>query len=241
MLPHNKIIKTTVKKFLEPENLFQIGSSRCWLDDQGYYMILVEFASSGYSKGARLNAGVSFLWESTESLNESLSYNYGCQVRTGVGYVEYKNDDEAFQNGIEKLAKKALEKVDEYRKFSDMDYAKSCLQEQVDKLPEYRRFWELYHLAMLCFLKGDFEEGKDIFEHYMQILKDSFYSGDCYIEWEEQFYNYCIENIQCHLSSKESAQQMVVDMINRRRKYFYEKPSYKKMSKEPYLISNFNM
>ena len=24
MLPHNKIIKTTVKKFLEPENLFQI-------------------------------------------------------------------------------------------------------------------------------------------------------------------------------------------------------------------------
>ena len=112
MLPHNKIIKTTVKKFLEPENLFQIGSSRSWLDDQGYYMILVEFASSGYSKGASLNAGVSFLWESTERLNESLSYNYGYQVRTGVGYVEYKNDDEAFQNGIEKLAKKALEKVD---------------------------------------------------------------------------------------------------------------------------------
>ena len=71
-------------------------------------MILVEFASSGYSKGASLNAGVSFLWESTESLNEMLSYDYECQVITS--YVEYKNDDEAFQNGIEKLAKKALEK-----------------------------------------------------------------------------------------------------------------------------------
>lgn len=33
MLPHNKIIKTTVKEFLEPENLFQIGSSRSWVDD----------------------------------------------------------------------------------------------------------------------------------------------------------------------------------------------------------------
>ena len=76
MLPHNKIIKTTVKKFLEPEKLFQIGSSRSWLDDQGYYVIIVEFASSGYSKGASLNAGVSFLWESTESLNEILSYDY---------------------------------------------------------------------------------------------------------------------------------------------------------------------
>ena len=36
MLPHNKIIKTTVKKFLEPENLFQIGSSRCWLECRSF-------------------------------------------------------------------------------------------------------------------------------------------------------------------------------------------------------------
>lgn len=70
MLPHNKIIKTTVKEFLEPENLFQIGSSRSWVDDNGYYFIIVEFATNGYSKGASLNAGVSFLWESTESLNK---------------------------------------------------------------------------------------------------------------------------------------------------------------------------
>mgnify|MGYP003197556406 FL=1 len=105
MLPHNKIIKTTVKEFLEPENLFQIGSSRSWVDDNGYYFIIVEFATNGYSKGASLNAGVSFLWESTESLNKMLSYNYGCDVSTGVGYVEYKNDDEAFQIVIEKLAK----------------------------------------------------------------------------------------------------------------------------------------
>mgnify|MGYP000948703471 CR=1 FL=1 len=88
----------------------------------------------------------------------------------------------------------------------------------------------------LNLFKFDDEEGKDVFEHYMQILKDSFYSGDCYIEWHEQFYNYCIENIQCQLSSKESAQQMVIDMINRRRKFFCEKASYKKMSKELYTL-----
>ena len=128
MLPHNKIIKTTVKEFLEPENLFQIGSSRSWVDDNGYYFIIVEFATNGYSKGASLNAGVSFLWESTESLNKMLSYNYGCDVSTGVGYVEYKNDDEAFQIVIEKLAKSALKEIDEYRKFSDMEYAKKQIK-----------------------------------------------------------------------------------------------------------------
>lgn len=234
MLPHNKIIKTTVKEFLEPKNLFQVGSSRSWLDDNGYFFVIVDFSSNGYSKGATLDTGVSFLWESTESLNELLSYNYGCQVN--ACYVEYKNDDEEFKAGIEKLAKRALEKVDEYRNFSNMEYAKSCLQKQVDNLPEHRRFWELYDLAMLCFLKGDFEEGKEVFEHYLQRLKDSFYSEDYYIEWHEQFYNYCIENIWCHLTSQKAAQQMVVDMINRRRKNFCEKSSYKKMSKEPYSI-----
>lgn len=234
MLPHNKIIKTTVKEFLEPQNLFQVGNSRSWLDDNGYFLVIVDFSSNSYSKGATLDVGISFLWEFTESLNELLSYNYDCQVN--AGYVEYKNDDEVFKAGIEKLAKRALEKVDECRNFSNMGYAKSCLQKQVDNLPEYRRFWELYDLAMLCFLKGDFEEGKEVFEHYLQRLKDSFYSEDYYIEWHEQFYNYCIENIQCHLTSQKVAQQMVVDMINRRRKNFCEKSSYKKMSKEPYLI-----
>lgn len=42
MLPHEKIIKTTAKRILEPEKLFQVGNSRCYLDDNGYFMIQVE-------------------------------------------------------------------------------------------------------------------------------------------------------------------------------------------------------
>lgn len=234
MLPHNKIIKTTAKKFLEPENLFQIGNSRTWLDDCGYYAIVVDFYSRSYVKGAGLDVGVTFLWEFTKSLSETLAYNYYTEVY--AGFIEYKNDDETFQIGIERLAKKALEKINEYRKFSDMDYVKSCLKKEIDKLPEHRQFWEWYNLAMLCFLKGDYEEGKEAFNHYLKILKDSFYAGDYYIEWHEEFYNYCIENIQCNLNSQKSAQQMVVDMINRRRTTFYEKPSYKKMNKDPWTL-----
>ena len=51
MLPHNKIIKTTVKEFLEPENLFQIGSSRSWIDDKGYYFIIVNLQQMVILKG----------------------------------------------------------------------------------------------------------------------------------------------------------------------------------------------
>ena len=229
MLPHNKIIKTTAKKFLEPEGLFQIGSSKTWLDDCGYYAIIVNFESGHYTKSASLAAGVTFLWESTKRLSETLTYNIDSHA---TGFVEYKNDDAAFQTGIERLARKALELVHEYRRFSDMDYAKSYLQQEIDKLPEHRQFWEWYHLAMLCFLKDDYEEGIAAFDHYLKRLKDSFYAGDCYIEWHEEFYNYCVETIQCRLTSQESARQMVIDMINRRRSAFCAKPSYKKMRKE---------
>lgn len=232
MLPHNKIIKTTAKKFFEPENIFQVGNSRSWLDDNGYYAIIVEFQSGSYTKSASLNTGVTFLWESTKALSETLAYNYGCDVN--AGFVKYENDDETFRIGVERLAKIALEKVNEYRRFSDMDYAKSCLQKEIDKLPENRQFWEWYHLAMLCFLKGDYEEGKGAFERYLERLKDNFYAGDCYIEWREEFYNYCVENIRCHLTSRESAQQMVIDMINRRRNTLCTKRSYEKMRKEPW-------
>ncbi len=81
----------------------------------GTISLSLNLATNGYSKGASLNAESHFM-ESTESLNKMLSYNYGCDVSTGVGYVEYKNDDEAFQIVIEKLAKSALKEIDEYRK-----------------------------------------------------------------------------------------------------------------------------
>ena len=122
-------------------------------------MILVEFASSGYSKGASLNAGVSFLWESTESLNEMLSYDYECQVITS--YVEYKNDDEAFQNGIEKLAKKALEKVDEYRKFQIWTMQNLVCRSKLINFQNIDDFGS--YTIWQCFVsKGRFEEERCI-------------------------------------------------------------------------------
>ena len=93
-------------------------------------------------------------------------------------------------------------------------------------------FWEVYNLAMLCFLKRDFEEGKEYFNRFLQILKASFYVGELYIEWHEELYNHCIEQLCPELESEETAYKMVCDMITRRRNFFSSKPSYKKLKKE---------
>ena len=133
---------------------------------------------------------------------------------------------------MEDFAEAAMEKVREYRQFRDMDYAKRQMKSQLNNIPKGRGFWEVYELAMLCFLKRDFEEGKEYFNRFLQILKDSFYVGDLYIEWHEELYNHCIEQICPELESEDAAYKMVWDMIERRRNFFSGKPSYKKLKKE---------
>lgn len=142
-----------------------------------------------------------------------------------------------FQTKIEEFAKIGLRKVIEYRKFNDMNYAKKCLEQKASGIPNNQRFWEVYDMAMICFLMGNFENGLNFFEKFLNILKKSFYAGNVYIEWHETFYNHCIYHIKPYLTSKEAAQKMVLDMIKRRRNYFNSKPSFKKMSKEIFLLS----
>ena len=228
---HNKIINAAAKKILAPEGLFRVGSSRTWIDDNGYFVIQVEFQPSAYGRGSYLNVGISFLWEASEGLNDTLAFNIGYRVDK-VGYASYRGNDAAYEKKMEDFAEAAMEKVREYRLFRNMDYAKGQMESQMENIPRGRGFWEVYHLAMLCFLKRDFEEGKEYFSRFLRILKDSFYVGDLYIEWHEELYNHCIEQICPELESEDAAYKMVWDMIERRRNFFSGKPSYKKLKKE---------
>lgn len=142
--------------------IFRIGSSRIRIDDNGWFFIVIEFQPSNYSKGTYLNVGINFLWESTPALNEILSFNYGGRVGNDFaeyGDVEEKEVNDFFQYKVETYTNVALEKTKEYRKFSDLDYAKERLRAPLENTDKTRVFWEKYNYAMLCFFKGDFEEG----------------------------------------------------------------------------------
>lgn len=228
---HNKIINAAAKKILAPEGLFRVGSSRTWLDDNGYFVIQVEFQSSSYGKGSYLNVGISFLWEASAGLNETLAFHVGYRVNE-AGYVSYMGDDVVFTENMERFAEAAMKKVREYRLFRNMDYAKEQMKSQLNSMSENRVFWESYNLAMLCFLKRDFNEGKEYFHRFLKMLKNSFYIGELHIEWHEELYNHCIQYLCPKLESEDTAYKMVLDMIERRRIFFSGKPSYKKLKKE---------
>lgn len=224
MRQHDKLIHTAAKKVLAPHGLFRQGTSRTWLDDNGYFITFVVFEPISVMQGSRLGVGINFLWEKTEGLNEILSFSYGGQE---TGYFEYKENDETFQAKMEEFAEIGLQKVIEYRNFKDLDYARNRLEQEVSDTQENRRFWEVYDLAMICFLMGDFENGVKNFAYFLEILQHNFS-----IEWHEQFYNHCSTQIKPYLTSRETAQKVVLDMIKRRRDFFSSKTSFKKMNKE---------
>lgn len=238
MKEDNKIINVAAKQILAEQGLFRKGNSRTWLEDNDYYLTIVEFQPSGYLKGSFLNVGINFLWESTSNLNNLLSYNFGGRIDFNrVQFSEYVGEEESFRLDMEMYSREALKKVIEYRQFQNLNYAKEQLRQQVESIPVDKQFWETYNLAILCFFKGDYEEGKKYFTLFMQFLENSFYCGGCYMEWHKQFYNYCTENILPYLKSKIDAQNMVFEMINRRRSYFCKQSAFKKMKQDMELFS----
>jgi hypothetical protein len=59
---HDKVIASIAKSVLGPLGLRRKGRSRTWLDDHGWWLGVVEFQPSSWSRGTYLNVGGMFLW-----------------------------------------------------------------------------------------------------------------------------------------------------------------------------------
>lgn len=226
MLPHEKIISDCAKDSLIPQGFFRKGRSRTYLNDNGYFFIQLEFQPRSYLKGTFLNVGISFLWQTTEGLDSDLAYCYDSRLEE---FREFKDDEIAFSVEVNKMIASANKKILEYLEFNDLAYAKNRLlkRKEEDKYP----FWDVYYLAMLCFLAGDFEEGLISFNEFISILKSSFKDSGDITDWQVLFYNKCQSEILPRLTSKEFAQNWVIETINRRRDMFLKKTSFAKMNK----------
>jgi hypothetical protein len=62
---HNKAVSASARDALRPLGLRQKGRSRVWIDDRRWWLILVEFQASGWSKGSYLNVAPMWMWNPT--------------------------------------------------------------------------------------------------------------------------------------------------------------------------------
>ena len=90
---HNKIIRNAANSVLKPNGLFRKGTSRVWIDDNGWFLTVVEFQPSGWDRGSYLNVAVHFLWDD----QDYLSFDYPCSSRV-KDFVAFDGNEGRFLN-----------------------------------------------------------------------------------------------------------------------------------------------
>ena len=137
--PHNQIIKQLCKDTLLPLGVFQKGTSRIYIDDNGYFFTVIEFQPSGFAKGPYLNIALHFLWSERDYF--SFDFPFGADIRV-KNFVEYQNDEQ-FTHEVTEYVQEAAKQVLFYRKLQDVETAKSYMKKWLRKYKGNPRIDEL--------------------------------------------------------------------------------------------------
>lgn len=106
---HTKIIAKAAKATLQPFGLRRKGQSRLWIGDNGWWLMIVEFQPSGFSKGSYLNVAAHWLW--SDSGHISFDLGSGTDWGSRVADFEAYQTEEQFEIAAYKLAVIASEEV----------------------------------------------------------------------------------------------------------------------------------
>ena len=215
---HNKLITQAARTVLKPEGLFQKGASRLWIDDNGWYLTLVEFQPSMWGRGSYLNVALYYLWDA----RDYLGFDYGHRVS---GFVEYKGNDEAFLEEMRYFAEIAKKKALEYRKFRDLEYAKKQILECKQNGSWIRG---IYHNMMICGLCED-AQAAVYFEQLLQQLQHA------QMQWEQAYYAELTEKIAPVIREPAQLKAYICEKIIRQRAFWRTKSGMKKL-REDYLF-----
>ena len=139
----NRIIKEVCKEILLPLGIFQKGTSRVYIDDNGYFFTIIEFQPSSYSKGTYLNVALCFLWNEREYI--AFDFPFDSRVKN---FVEYQNDEQ-FIREVAEYAHEAAQQVRFYRELQDIEIAKAYAKKWSRKYNKNDRINNLININRL--------------------------------------------------------------------------------------------
>jgi hypothetical protein len=201
---HSKIIADAAKRNLSPIGLTRKGRSRVWMDDRGWYVTVVEFQPSGFSKGGYLNVGAHFLW----SWSGHTSFDLGYRVN---GFVRFAGN-ESFAAEIEQLAVEAVKEVERLR---SVLVSPSVVAKVIPSNPNASS-WDCYHQAVSLALSGETCESGKLFRGLAKPALE-YYSTESHRAYEVDRASRC-EALASKLSDRRAFREAVIDLIVAQRK-----------------------
>lgn len=107
---HSKILREEAKRTLTPLGLEQKGRSRIWLHDGGWWVGVIDFQSSAWSRGSYLNVGVVWPWAPFANGFEAVDWG----GRVDVPFIEFESEPQ-FRPLAADLAAVAAEEIESFK------------------------------------------------------------------------------------------------------------------------------
>jgi hypothetical protein len=101
--PHTRLLTAAGRRILRPLGLHQRGRSRLWLDDHGWWLVVVHFEPLNWGEGSFLKVRAMWLWEE----KDYFSYDYGQEIE---GCIRFE-DEAQFAPLADRLAQRAADEV----------------------------------------------------------------------------------------------------------------------------------
>lgn len=156
----SKLLREGACAFLVPLGLTQRGRSRVWLDDQGWWLCVVEFQPRGFGRGSYLNVGCMWLWQEKDSLSFDEGYRVG-------GLHPFENPDQ-FKVVATTLAEQAATEVERYR--SMFQTVRQVADHYLNHKPT--SFWPSFTAAVACGVVGQVADANRFFAQVLQLNDD---------------------------------------------------------------------
>jgi hypothetical protein len=148
---HNTQLAMAAKTHLSPIGMRRKGQSRVWFKDDRWWLGVVEFQPSSWSKGSYLNVAAMWLWNA----KDHWSFDEGGRVEK---FHEFKDSDQ-FADVADTLAARArVETLALSERFPSLAVVAAHLARNTNENP-----WHMYHAAMASLAVGDVDQAQKRF------------------------------------------------------------------------------
>lgn len=196
----SKIMNRVAKEVLKPIGVSQKGQSKTWYDDNGWWITVVEFQPSGWSKSTYLNIGVNWQWYPEKQI--SLDFGY-----REAGYIHYESDEQ-FEPQARMFAETAKSKILEIRELLSTPHATKQYIEYTQRQKK-SVLWGEFHQGMACAIAGDTDEAITLFH---QVINDPYDTA-----WARKLKGFT-RNIVSRISANDDFYGYVNSIVNQSRR-----------------------
>ncbi len=160
--PHEAILRSAARAHLAPLGMKQKGRSRTWIKDNSWWLAVVEFQPSSWSKGSYLNLACMWLWHPQDHISFNVCERLG-------GYIQFQ-DEQSFGPAADHLASLAAEGTRKNaERFKSVDTVYVYLEATA---AESQNPWDHHHAMMAALACGQVDRASNHLQGLLGIKHD---------------------------------------------------------------------